>query len=164
MTGPDQKLCDRCHERPATCHICFGHTGETKDLCETCYGESAPPEELASAQQIQQIIRNGKCRYCGEPAVGGGGPLVSDFLANLMANLLPSMAVVTSRPGYPFHLWCEQCRKDLVEFAHRPENAIPDWPFDDEAAQRLVTEQLADRERRQEEFMKQRVLERKSKR
>jgi hypothetical protein len=50
----------------------------------------------------------------------------------------------------------------LVEFAQRPENAIPEFPFDDEAAQKRVSQQMADRERRQEEFMRQRVSERRS--
>ena len=36
MTTKDQRLCDRSHERPATYHFCYGNTGETKDLCETC--------------------------------------------------------------------------------------------------------------------------------
>jgi hypothetical protein len=51
----------------------------------------------------------------------------------------------------------------LVEFAQRPENAIPEFPFDDEAAQKRVSQQMAERERRQEEFMKRKVLERRSK-
>jgi hypothetical protein len=48
----------------------------------------------------------------------------------------------------------------LVEFGSRPENEIPDFPFDDEAAQALVPEQLADYERRKSEFMLRRVKER----
>ncbi len=56
--------------------------------------------------------------------------------------------------------WCEACRLDLVEFGRRPENEIPDFPFDDEAAQALVPQQLADYERRKAEFMGQRVKER----
>ena len=55
------------------------------------------------------------------------------------------------------NLWCEPCRLDLVEFSSRPENAIPDFPFDDEAAQERIPQQLAERERRLQEFMHQRV-------
>ena len=143
MTTQDEKHCDRCHERPATCHICYGLTGETKDLCETCYRASASPEELASSQQIQEAIRSGKCKYCGEPAAGGCG------------GFMPML-------GEQLDLWCEQCRQDLVEFASRPENAIPDFPFDDEAAQELVPQQLAEHERRQEEFMRWKISERRS--
>jgi hypothetical protein len=65
--------------------------------------------------------------------------------------------------GEQLFLWCERCRQDLVEFAERPENAIPEFPFDDEVAQKRASQQLADRERRQGEFMKQKVLERRSK-
>ena len=46
-------------------------------------------------------------------------------------------------------LWCEPCRLDLVEFASRPENVIPDFPFDEEPAQERVSQQLAERENRQ---------------
>lgn len=114
-------------------------------MCETCYKESASPEELASDQHIRDVIRKGKCRFCGQPAVGGSG------------GFMPVL-------GEQFFIWCEQCRQDLVEFAQRPENALPkDFPFDDAAAQERVSQQLADRERRQEEFMKQKVLERRSK-
>jgi hypothetical protein len=51
----------------------------------------------------------------------------------------------------------------LVEFWQRPENAIQEWPFDDEAAQERVSQQTAERDQRQEEFMKHRVSERRSK-
>ena len=60
-------------------------------------------------------------------------------------------------------MWCEPCRRDLVEFWQRPENAIQEWPFDDEAAQERVSQQTAERDQRQEEFMKHRVSERRSK-
>lgn len=145
MTARDQKLCERCHKRLATFHICYGHTGESKHLCEQCYRESASPEELASSDHFRDIVRNGKCKFCGQPAVGGSGG---------------SLEALIGRE--PF-LWCEPCRRDLVEFWQRRENAMPEWPFDDKAAQERVSKQMADRERRQEEFMRQRVSERRSK-
>ena len=52
--------------------------------------------------------------------------------------------------GEQLFLWCEQCRLDLVEFHQKPENAIPDWPFDDEDAQKRVSQQMAERERRRD--------------
>ena len=64
--------------------------------------------------------------------------------------------------GEQLELWCEQCRLDLVAFCSKPENAIPDYPFDDEAAQERVAQQLAEYERRKEEFMRQKISERKS--
>jgi len=144
MTAQDQKLCERCRERPATFHVCYGHTGESKHLCEQCYRESASPGELASSDNIRDIVRNGKCRFCGQPAVGGSGGSLGAFI------------------GAEHFLWCERCRRDLVEFAQRPENAIPEFPFDDEAAQKRVSQQMAERERRQDEFIRQRVSERRS--
>jgi hypothetical protein len=61
--------------------------------------------------------------------------------------------------------WCKQCRLDLVEFHARPENALPteDYPFDDEAAQERLSKESAERKQRMEEYMKQKVAERRSK-
>ena len=79
---------------------------------------------------MKQAIRNGKCKYCGAAAVGG------------------SMG----------HLWCETCSLGLVEFGSRPENAITyDFDVADEAKMEQMLQQLAERERRQQEFMRQRV-------
>ena len=143
MSDQKQRLCDVCHERPATHHTCYGHTGETKDLCMTCFEQTASPADLEHFQNFQQVVRSGKCKYCGAPAIGGCGGLS-----------IPG--VMEREPD----LWCEQCRLDLVEFARRPENAIPDFPFDDDAAQERVSQQMAERERRQQEFMRQRINER----
>lgn len=145
MTAQDQKLCQRCQERPATCHICNGNTGESKHLCEKCYKESASPEELAYSNHFGDIVRNGKCRYCGAPAAGGSA----------VGGILGVMDEKTN-------LWCEPCRRDLVEFLNLPENAIPELPFDDEAAQERASKQLAEREQRQGEFMRRKVSERRS--
>ena len=147
MAAQDRKLCERCNERPATHHICHAHTGKSKHWCEKCFSESASPEELASSHHFRDILRNGKCRFCGAPAAGGsvshGFPDVMDEQTNL---------------------WCEPCRRDLVEFNRLPENVIPTgFPFDDEAAQERLSQQMADLERRQEEFMRKRVSERRSK-
>jgi len=137
MTVQEQKLCEVCHERPATHHACYGHTGETRDLCMTCFERTASATELETFRNFGQLIRNGKCKYCGAPAVGGCGGLSIPGVMEEQAEL-----------------WCEQCRLDLVEFGDRPENKIPDFPLDDEAAQALVPQQLADYERRKEDFMR----------
>jgi len=145
MTAPDQKMCDSCQERPATCHICYGHTGESKNLCETCYKASASPEESGFQKRMEELISTGACRYCGEPAKTGTFGFSSTF-------------------GEEVELWCEQCRQDLADFAVRPENSLPeDFPFADEAAQERLSQQFAERQRRQAEFMKQRVLARRPK-
>ena len=143
MSDEEQKVCDVCHERPATHHTCYGHTGETRDLCMTCFEQSASPAELESYRQSMEVIRTGKCKYCGAPAVGGS----TGFS-------IPGVMEEQS------DLWCEPCRLDLVEFASRPENEIPDFPFEDEAAQERASQLLAERESRQQEFMRQRISER----
>src|SRR5688572_15895926 len=109
MTGPEQRVCDVCRERPATHYTCYGHTGESRHLCMTCFEQSASPAELESFRHSEQVIRNGKCKYCGAPAVGG----------SLNSGIPGVMEEQT-------HLWCEPCRLDLIEFASRPENAIPE--------------------------------------
>src|SRR5690349_18091915 len=131
MTDQEQKVCDVCHERPATHHTCYGNTGETRDLCMSCFERSASAVELESFRNSMEVIRNGTCKYCGAPAIGGCTGLGIPGVMEKQAEL-----------------WCEPCRLDLVEFGSRPENEIPDFPFDDEAAQALVPQQLADYERR----------------
>src|SRR5437773_7995944 len=126
MTDQEQNVCDVCCERPAAHHNCYGHTGQSRHLCMSCFEQSGSPTELELYRHFEQAIRNGQCKYCGAPALGG------------------SMDHLSVRD-----LWCGLCGRDLVEFANRPENAIPDWPFDDEAAQERVPKQLAERERRQ---------------
>lgn len=148
MTAQDQMLCQRCHEHPATVYMCDGNSGESKHLCEQCYRASATPEELASSDQFRDLVRNGKCRYCGAPAECGFGSF-------------------SSAAGENFELLCRACHQDLGDFARRPENTIPDVPdhaaaFRDEEFMRRRLQQYADRERRQDEFMKQRIAERKS--
>lgn len=109
----------------------------------TCFEQTASSVELESYRHSLEVIRQGKCKYCGAPAVGG--------------------LTHSSIPGFweeEADLWCEPCRLDLVEFASRPENKIADFPFDDEAAQERVSRQLADRERRQKEFMRRKIRER----
>jgi len=144
MTDQEQKVCDVCHERPATHHTCYGHTGETRDLCMTCFEQSASPAELESRRHYQQVILTGKCQYCGAPAVGGS-----------ISSGIPG--VVEEQTD----LWCERCRLDLVEFVSRPENAIPDdVDVEDETRLEQVSQQLVERKSRQDEFMCQRVKER----
>ncbi len=55
------------------------------------------------------------------------------------------------------HFWCAQCRKDLIEFNKRPENVIPEDFGEDDAKWEQQSKQDAERQRRQDEFMRQRV-------
>src|SRR5688500_18961717 len=108
-----------------------------------CFERTASPEQLESHRHSEQTCRNAKCKYCDAPAVGG------------------SMSFVTSEVmDEENEFWCKPCRLDLVEFDTRPENEIPDFPFDDEAAQERVSQQMGDLERRRQEFMRQKVRER----
>ena len=140
-------LCDQCHEREATWHSMTIIDGVPKkaDLCLVCFEQSASPEQQAHARHIWQVIGTGKCRYCGAQPVFG--------------------SIFSPDPGIgdeQTRLLCEQCRLDLVEFNRRPENSVLD---DFDATGTVKVEQrsrlLAEIERR-EEFMRQRVRERKS--
>ena len=86
-----------------------------------------------------------KCDYCGAPAV--------------------SVSVCYAIPGVmdeEVHGQCEECLRDLSEFAARPENKLPDDPdIDDDVAMEREAQQLADIQRRRKEFMRQKVRERK---
>jgi len=73
MSKPGQILCEVCHERPATHHICEGGTGKSSEFCDECFQSSAPPEIIQSALET----RDAHCQYCGgQPCAGG-----TDFLA-----------------------------------------------------------------------------------
>jgi hypothetical protein len=142
MPDEENAVCEMCLNRKATHHICYGGTGGTKHLCPTCYEQAALPEQLLLDQKIRDAIANGRCKYCGEPATGGGGGL-------------------GSIRGQHFTLWCERCRQDLVEFHTRPENEITaGFPFEDRTAQRRLMQEIAERDLLQEEFMKQKILAR----
>lgn len=61
-------LCEVCHERPATKHICDGNTGKSSDFCAECFESSAPPE----ARQSLAEMRETRCEYCDGKAFSGG--------------------------------------------------------------------------------------------
>jgi len=89
-------------------------------------------------------LDQGKCDYCGAPTV--------------------AISICCAIPGVmdeEVHRWCEQCQRDLSEFAARPENKLPDdLDMDNDAAMEQMSQQLTERKRRQHEFMRQRVKER----
>jgi len=66
-------LCDNCHQREATCHVCAveGDVMTSRDLCVECHEASSPEAREFSAAQ-----RDARCEYCGgQPCAGG-----TDFL------------------------------------------------------------------------------------
>jgi hypothetical protein len=103
-------------------------------------------KDLADVLQANERkpVKKGKCDYCGAPAV--------------------AVSICHAIPGVmkeEVHRWCEQCQRDLSEFAARPENKLPDDPeVDDEAAMDKALQQLAERKRRERKFMHQKVRDR----
>ena len=82
---------------------------------------------------------NAKCDYCGGPADGGSSSSIDGKLSK--------------------QFWCEQCLTDWREFHRKPENWLPDdADFREEAVKRLVEDIC----RREEEFMRHRVADRKA--
>ena len=143
MDDQDQKLCDNCHERPATNHSCYGgQAGEGRSLCQVCLMQDSEVGGLM--QHFQEAVRVGHCKYCGASAEMGSGNY-------------------SSVTGEHFSLLCKACSEDFVEFVRRPENAPLDFTPGDEVAMRKAVSHLTDLEKRKDEFIRQRVLERKSK-
>jgi hypothetical protein len=149
MGAEEKRLCEKCHERLTTLfYICDANTGESHALCEKCYQQTASLDEMAYFEQLKGAIRNGKCRYCGKPAVSGSGVFASDL----------------AEPQFSFDkLACKQCGLDLAEFHKMPENVLPNVviPFGDKAAKERRLKQLTELEKRMVGFMKQRISERK---
>lgn len=140
-------ICEVCREQPATHHICFGGTGKTKNLCAGCYEKDAPSQYFAQQNELSEVIKNGKCAYCGQQAKGGwtsGGGL-GEF-------------------GWQMQeLWCEACGNDLKEFYERPEQReAMESEFDvaDEKALERAAQQLEEREAAKRQFMRLKILKR----
>jgi hypothetical protein len=95
-------------------------------------------------QRFNTALQVGVCKYCSAPAETSWGGS-------------------TSVLGDHFNLVCMTCFKDLTEFVRRPENANAHFePGDEEAVRKTVT-QFTDMQKRQDEFMRQQILQRKSK-
>ena len=63
-------LCEKCHEREATCHSTTFIEGvpSSSDLCEECFESSAVP----TARELFAAAKTKRCRYCGGlPCCGG---------------------------------------------------------------------------------------------
>ncbi len=146
MADEPPKLCDVCHERPATVHICYGdNSAAGKAICRNCFDQGSLPAEMESFRRFLEIVRQGKCQYCGAPAFVGSGSLQSPLLPAGLENTIINRI-------------CEQCAKDQMEFYQLAENKR--WEgFDktDKVAWKKMTEWLQDHERRKQEFMAQKV-------
>jgi hypothetical protein len=103
------------------------------------------PEMGGIMRHFQEAFRAGRCKYCGAPAE-------------------TASASSSSVEGDDFNFLCMACRKDLDEFESLPENAFPDFrSTTDDAARKRMLQGWTERQDRQEEFMKRKVSERKSK-
>jgi hypothetical protein len=124
-----------------------GNDGGERRLCLACFEQTAAPEELENHRRRQEIIQSGKCQYCGSPAKTGTYWCVS------------ADGVRTKEEA---KLECEECGLDLNEFHRRPENALStgSFKFGGEEARERLLQQHAERKRREEEYIKQKVAER----
>ena len=145
MSAELDAICQICRRRPATHHIWIsnGTTEEAHTLCRECYEKSASPEQLDSNRKFEEVLRSGKCNYCGDPPVGGSGGWSEDT-------------------GQSYHLWCEACRLDLVEFNTGPgKRSFEEYPFDDEEAQIRIVKELEEIELARNLFMQRKIAARK---
>ena len=147
MADTSEMLCEGCGEQPATHHICFGGSGQTKNLCAACYEKDAPSQDLGKQGELSEVIKNGKCTFCGKPAKGGwtSGGGFGEF-------------------GWQMQeLWCEECVNDLKEFYERPEQREAmesEIDVADEKALERVAQQLNEREAAKRQFMHLKILNR----
>ncbi len=91
------------------------------------------PKGCKDLLDVLQDSNQAKCEYCGAPAVA-----------------LHFMGMVDYR-------WCAECQRDLNEFASKQEYKF-DFDTSDEIA---VSRFRAETQRRQDDFMRQRLKERK---
>jgi hypothetical protein len=147
-------ICERCGKHQATHHITRMFGGEqsiTTNICASCFQKDPSFAKLARKPDLTELIRTGKCNYCGAP---------------------PDSGSVSSGVGGPdvVHLCCEQCRKDLEGFFARPENQpeVEDDDVssmsDDEFSARMsrLSDQRKEREKRKDQFMRMKVAQRRS--
>jgi hypothetical protein len=152
MADECEMICETCGEQPSTHHVTNmigGAEATTINLCASCFQKDPSLAALARRPDITDLIRTGKCDYCGDPPVSGSQ---------------------SSGVGGPdkVHLWCAQCGEDLKEFAARPENQWDapeiDTSLDNDAFLAELS-RLADHcreiEATRQEFMRVKVSQRK---
>jgi hypothetical protein len=97
--------------------------------------------------QLQEMLRRGRCMFCGRPTAGGG--------------IFPGAEAAIADPES--HLWCRSCVSYLEQFRATPEGHIQEEiPQDpkDEAAWGEAGERIRDWFRRLEVFIRKSVSER----
>ena len=144
MPSKSKMVCELCHIRPATRHKIYGDTGIIRAMCSACFEQEGTSEEVTALQADVRGLENAKCDYCGASAV--------------------SATAFTNPNGHTERqFWCMTCLQDLADFNSRPENGLTDFDVDDEIRLEQESIRLAERERRRDEFMRERVIARKQK-
>jgi protein-arginine kinase activator protein McsA len=66
----DNVLCEKCHEREASCSSTSVNDGgaTTTSMCEVCFASSGEPAE----RELFAAMKSARCRYCGGQACCGG--------------------------------------------------------------------------------------------
>jgi hypothetical protein len=124
----------------------------TRNVCANCFQKD--PSFAASRRanrNLTDLIRTGKCNYCGEPPVSG-----SRFTSIVGPDQV--------------HLYCAQCREDLKEFAETPENhsQVADNDFSSMSNEEFRAELSREADKCREieacrrEFMRMKVAQRRS--
>jgi len=68
-----QPLCDICHQRPRTHHICEGNTGESTNFCDACFDAAAP----LTVRTLLAASRDAYCNFCNAQPCSGGTDLLA---------------------------------------------------------------------------------------
>ena len=131
-------LCERCHEREATCHSTTVIEGVTRstDLCSECFESSAPPE----TRDFLAAAKTARCRYCGGHPCAGG----TDFFEMLTG-------------GQQMSFMCMPCSQEFLRYTQQELERAPQGLSQQE--QMAVLGTLRDEAER---HMKQWVSERES--
>ena len=99
-------LCERCHEREATCHstTVIEDVTRSTDLCSECFASSAPPE----TRDFLAAAKTAHCRYCGGHPCAGG----TDFFEMLTG-------------GQQMSFMCMPCSQEFLRYTQQELERAP---------------------------------------
>ena len=136
--------CEVCRERVATHYLCEPHLQRTRHLCQICFDAAGIPGMEESQRRYEEAVRTGKCRFCRGQAVAGCGG-----------------SIPLLREEYQF--WCEECRKDLAEYAEtaraEAEATRPGFSVTQDGLKR-TNAWLAEQERKLNDYMHAKISQR----
>jgi hypothetical protein len=64
----ENQVCDICHQNPASHHLIDAEVAGgsvERHICDACFQRYPDPY----ASDIAQLLKNGKCQFCGAPAM-----------------------------------------------------------------------------------------------